>query len=107
MALEKSFSHNSRGDAGFSLVETLVAIILLTTALVSTAQLFVIATRANMAAQKTTFAATLAHEKMEQLRGLAWGFDDLGLPISDFSTDLTTEPPVPNGGAGLAPSPGN
>lgn len=84
----------------------MVAILLLATALVSTAQLLTIATRANMNAQRLTFATTLAQEKMEQLRGLAWGFDDLGLPINDFTTNITVDPPT-TGGVGLQPSPTN
>ena len=105
MALAKSSFSNSQ--AGFSLIETMVATLLLATALVSTAHLMVVGTRANMAAQRSTFAATLAQEKMEQLRGLAWGFDDLGLPINDFTTDLTVDPPTAAGGTGLTPSPGD
>jgi hypothetical protein len=85
----------------------MVATMLLATALVTTAQLMLVATRSNMAAQRTTFASTLAREKMEQLRGLTWGFDDLGLPINDFTTDLTVDPPAAAGGTGLTPSPGD
>jgi type II secretory pathway pseudopilin PulG len=106
MALAESNFSSRRSEAGFSLVETMVAVMLLATALVSTAQLLVIATRANMGAQRLTFAATLAQEKMEQLRGLAWGFDDLGLPINDFATNLAVDPPT-NDGVGLQPSPEN
>jgi type II secretory pathway pseudopilin PulG len=93
-------------EAGFSLIETMVATMLLATALVTTAQLLVIATRANMGAQRLTFAATLAQEKMEQLRGLSWGFDDLGLPITDLNTNLAVDPPTQDG-VGLQPSPAN
>jgi hypothetical protein len=67
----------------------------------------VVATRANMASQRATYASTLAQEKMEQLRGLAWGFDDLGLPVNDFTSNITIDPPAPNGGTGLSPSPGD
>lgn len=95
------------GESGFSLTETLIATMLLATALVSTAQLMVIASKANMSAQRSTFAATLAQEKMEQLRGLAWGFDELGLPINDYTTNLAVDPPDPNNGLGLSPSPDN
>jgi type II secretory pathway pseudopilin PulG len=106
MALAESKFKQSdrRGEAGFSLAETLVATLLLATALASTAQLMVIATRANQAAQRATFSATLAQEKMEQLRGLTWGFDDLGLPVSDFTTNLSVHPAA-NDGVGLQPSP--
>lgn len=84
----------------------MVATMLLATALMSTAQLLVIATRANMQAQRLTYSSTLAQEKMEQLRGLAWGFDDVGLPINDFTTNLAVDPPT-NNGVGLQPSPDN
>jgi type II secretory pathway pseudopilin PulG len=104
--LEK-FCSSSKSEAGFSLIETMVATLLLATALVSTAQLMVVATRANMASQRATYASTLAQEKMEQLRGLAWGFDDLGLPVNDFTSNITIDPPAPNGGSGLSPSPGD
>jgi type II secretory pathway pseudopilin PulG len=106
MALAKFNSSRRRSaEAGFSLPETLVATLLLATAVVSVAQLFVLATRANLSAQRQTFSSTLAQEKMEQLRGLAWGFDDVGLPISDYTTDLALDPPDPEDGVGLSPSP--
>lgn len=84
----------------------MIATMLLATALVSTAQLLVIATRANMGAQRLTFAATLAQEKMEQLRGLTWGFDELGLPVHDLSTNISVDPQAA-GGVGLQASPDN
>jgi type II secretory pathway pseudopilin PulG len=101
--LEKSNSKRSN-EAGFSLIETMVATLLLATGLVATAQMFVLATRGNITAQRSTYTATLAQEKMEQLRGLAWGFDAVGLPIQDYTTNISVEPPT-NDGVGLQPSP--
>lgn len=92
-------------EAGFTLPEVLVATLLLATALASVAHLMAMATRSNIAAQRTTFAATLAQEKMEQLRALSWGFDQVGLPVQDYATDLTVHPPEPDGGTGLSQSP--
>lgn len=69
------------------------------------AQIFAMATQSNIAARDTTFATVLAEQKLEQLRSLTWGFDSVGLPISDMTTDTTVEPPDPNGGSGLSPSP--
>lgn len=92
-------------ERGFSLIETLIATTIMTVALASLAQLFAIATRSNQSARSTTFAAVLAQQKMEQLRGLTWGFDVLGLPITDTTADLTTVPEQPTGGKGLSPSP--
>ena len=100
------FNSRRSNEAGFSLIETMVATLLLATGLVATAQMFVLATRGNITAQRSTYTATLAQEKMEQLRGLAWGFDSVGLPIQDYTTNIAVEPPT-NNGVGLQPSPDN
>lgn len=92
-------------ERGFSLAEVLVATAILSVALVSLAQLFAIATKANRSSKSTTLAAVLAEQKMEQLRSLTWGFDTIGLPFSDISTDLSVVPETPTGGTGLSPSP--
>lgn len=93
------------GDGGFSLLEVLFATTILAVAVVGLAQLFVVSTRANTSARATTFAAVLAQQKMEQLRGLTWGFDGLGLPLTDTSTDISSLAETPTGGKGLTPSP--
>src|SRR5512146_915462 len=101
MALAKcTFSDES----GFSLIETLVASLILVTGVVSLAGLFTISTTANRTARGTTFAMVLAQQKMEQLRGLTWGFDVLGLPLSDTTTNVANMP-FTSDGSGLAPSP--
>ena len=53
---------------GFSLVEVLVATGLLVTAIASLAQLFVVATRANLDAADMTWGTMLAAQKLEELR---------------------------------------
>jgi type II secretory pathway pseudopilin PulG len=83
----------------------MIATALLGTALVAVAQLFATSTRANTNARASTFAMVLAQQKMEQLRGLAWGFDAQGNRVSDFQSDLAVTPPAASGGPGLAPSP--
>lgn len=94
-------------EAGFSLMETMVATLLLAVSLVSVAELFAIATRANFTSKTTTAVSVIAAQKMEQLRSLTWGFDRLGLPISDFVTDTAVDPPAKTGGTGLSVSLGN
>ena len=91
----------------------MVAVGLLVVALVTLAQLFAISTRTNQGARYSTSTAILAEQKMEQLRGLAWGFDMLGLPLSDLSTNLAAFEPTgacaeasSGAGVGLQPSPG-
>jgi hypothetical protein len=48
----------------------------------------------------------MAEQKLEQLRGLTWGFDleGQGLPLSDTTTNLSVFPPT-HDGSGLNPSP--
>ena len=99
--------------SGFTLIEVMVAVGLLVVALVTLAQLFAISTRTNQGARYSTSTAILAEQKMEQLRGLAWGFDMLGLPLSDLTTNVAAFEPTgacgeasTGAGVGLQPSPG-
>ncbi len=92
-------------DRGFSLLETLIGTTLVVVAVWALVHLFVLSARANARARDTTFSAVLAAEKMEQLRGLTWGFDVTGLPTGDSTTDITVSPERTGGGTGLNPSP--
>ena len=95
-------------NRGFSLIEVLVSLGLLTVVSLSVAQLFAVSTRANLVAKGRTSATALAEQKMEQIRSLTWGFDSegIGLPVSDTTTNLSVFPPAQNG-TGLNPSPAN
>jgi prepilin-type N-terminal cleavage/methylation domain-containing protein len=97
------FNSSSRG---FSLVEVLVAMGLLTAVSMGVAQLFALSTRANLIAKGATSTTSMAEQKLEQLRGLTWGFDlaGQGLPLSDTTTNLAVFPPT-HDGSGLNPSP--
>ena len=97
---------------GFSLVEVIVAMLVLSVGLISIAQLFAVSTKGNTAARANTFTVMLAQQKMEQLRALTWGFDTIGLPVSDYSTDTTNVGTLAGcatsgtgAGTGLSPSP--
>jgi type II secretory pathway pseudopilin PulG len=104
---------SSKSESGFSLVETLVATGLLAGAVAVLGQMFAISMAENTSARTGTFAAVLAEQKMEQLRGLTWGFsaddDDagLGLPLSDRSSNIALPIQSATGGPGLSPSPSN
>jgi prepilin-type N-terminal cleavage/methylation domain-containing protein len=101
--MSAKFNSSSRG---FSLVEVLISMGLLTAVSLGVAQLFALSTRANVIAKGATSTTAMAQQKLEQLRGLTWGFDleGLGLPLSDTSTNLSVTPPAHNG-SGLNPSP--
>jgi prepilin-type N-terminal cleavage/methylation domain-containing protein len=90
---------------GFTLVEVLVATTVLVVGVATLASLSTMATHANMAARTTTRVSLLATQKMEQLRALTWGYDALGRPTSDTTTDLTVFPPATGNGVGLSTAP--
>src|SRR3954467_14518141 len=77
------------------------------TAVVALAQMFTISVKNNQNARTGSYAVTLAEQKMEQLRGLAYGFDTIGLPVTDTTTSTTSPDDNAPGGKGLSPSPAN
>ncbi|HTH00163.1 MAG TPA: type II secretion system protein [Vicinamibacterales bacterium] len=99
-------ARSSSNSRGFSLVEVLVAMGLLTVVSLGVAQLFALSTRANVIAKGATSTTAMAEQKLEQLRGLTWGFDlaGQGIPDSDTTTNLAVTPPT-HDGSGLNPSP--
>ena len=96
---------SSKSESGFSLIETLVATGLLAGAITVLGQMFAISMADNTSARTGTFAAVLAEQKMEQLRGLTWGFDIIGLPLTDSSSNIALPIQSGTGGPGLSPSP--
>ena len=93
------------GEAGFSLLETVVATGILAGALAALGQMFAVSVANNHSARSGSYATVLGEQKMEQLRGLTWGFDTLGLPNTDSTTDTAAAVEIPTG-TGLSPSPG-
>jgi hypothetical protein len=105
MPLEKFKDSRCAGEAGMTLAEVMVAMLIMVTGILTMAQMFMLSTNANLSARRTTLTSVLAEQKLEQLRALTWGFDTQGLPVSDFTTDISVEPELPAGGTGLQPSP--
>jgi prepilin-type N-terminal cleavage/methylation domain-containing protein len=97
---------STSSNAGFTLIEVIIAMGLLTVVSLGVAQLFAASTRANLAARTRTSTTSMAEQKMEQLRSLTWGFDQTGqgLPVSDTTSNLAVYPMTQNG-SGLNPSP--
>ena len=94
-----------RHARGFSLLEAVVATLVLTLTILSIARLLLFSMQANRSAAALTIATLLADQKMEQLRSMAWSIDGSGVPVTDASTDVTTLPERATGGTGLSPSP--
>jgi hypothetical protein len=59
-------------EHGSSLIEALVAALILSTGVVTMAQLLSIATATNLAARRSTVAVILAEQKLEELRATPW-----------------------------------
>ena len=92
-------------DDGFSLMEVMVAACLLAVSLATLAHLLVIGIQSNLGARRMSEATVLAQQKLEELRSLAWGFDERGIPVTDTTSDTTVDPVQPAGGTGLSASP--
>src|SRR4029079_14088864 len=75
--------------AGVALIEALVAVALLASALIALAGLLATAASATHRANVVSTAGVLASRKMEQLRALSWSRDAAGSAISDTSTDTS------------------
>ena len=69
--------------AGFTLIEVMVACLLLAVSIAGIAELFAISVKNTAIAGNSAFTAVLAVQKMEQLRALTWAFDARGAPVSD------------------------
>ena len=94
----------ARDDAGFSLVEALIASALVASLAAGVTKVLTDSVRARHASQLRTLSTILASQKMEQLRSLAWTSTPAGEPLSDESTDLSADPAT-EAGRGLQPSP--
>jgi len=94
-------------ESGFSLVEVIVSVAVLATGLVAVAQMFALSTNTNRTARWASVGTALAQQRIEQIRGLAWGFDAAGLPQNDYTSNLAVAPRAAAGGVGLSASPQN
>jgi len=80
-------------ERGFSLLDALIAAVILVTGIGALVQLFVIASQSATAAAQATMAATLAASKVEELRSLEWG--DVrggGDRIAEYTRTWSVEP---------------
>ena len=97
---------NSRQhEKGLSLVEVTIATGLLAAALSTLGHMLALSVSTNRAANTLTYTSILAEQKMQQLRGLTWGYDSAGQPVSDTTSNTAASAETSNGGTGLSPSP--
>jgi len=67
----------SMNEKGFSLIELMIAVVVLGVALLALAQMQISALHANFSARDMTVATTLAQDKIEELQGIVFDDPDL------------------------------
>ena len=77
-----------RGETGFSLLEVMVAVVILGFGLLAIMHLFPVGLKASKISQDTTVASFLAQAKMEELKNTGWA------QLSVGSTTEGYEPPI-------------
>ena len=91
-------------DRGSTLLEVLVAMLLLVISVVGACELAVLASQSAITSRLATTTMALALQKSEQLRALTWAVDADGVPLTDTHTDVTVEPFATAGsGTGVSP----
>ena len=86
------------GEGGFTLLEVIIAISILTFGLLSVASMQMAAIRGNYNASNITEATTVAQDRLEGLMGLTYGHSDLSDPGTgtDGGDGVATNHPDPN-----------
>jgi hypothetical protein len=104
-----SSGSTSVNRAGFALLEVLIASGLIATIAAGISILAAMALHASRESRTRTIATTIAAEKIEQLRSLAWSHvttsgPAISMSYSDVTTDLSNDPATDDG-PGLLTSP--
>jgi prepilin-type N-terminal cleavage/methylation domain-containing protein len=92
-------------ERGFTLMETLVALVIVVVAMAGLVPLFLQSTTLVLETRRAPTALAAAESKIEHLRALSFTYDASGHPRSDTSSDTALDPPTPTGGTGLRVSP--
>jgi Tfp pilus assembly protein PilV len=91
---------HDRHTGGFSMVEVLVAMVLVAGAVAGLASLGVLGLAQGDASHRAGQALALAQGKVDELRSATWGFDANGAPQSDPSLALTAPLTLTGAGTG-------
>src|SRR3972149_4417656 len=81
-------SRTQRKDEGFSLIEVMVAIVILTVGLLSLAQMMVVATHSNQLSGRMTSCSALAKEQLERLKGAPFYTNPAAPPLAMVSIQV-------------------
>lgn len=81
---------NSLNSKGFTLIEVLVSLVILAISLLALAGLMTTTTKNNSVGGRLTEAATLAQDKLEELRATSWD----NIPLNQASDNPETRPGI-------------
>ncbi len=70
--MSSSRFHSRRPQAGFTLVEALIAMVILSFGLIAVTNLMLVASTSNTVANQSTAATSIASQRMEQLKALGF-----------------------------------
>lgn len=90
--------------SGFSLLEVVIALGLLAGVVIGLSHLLLASAFAGQDTRRADLASVLAQERLEQLRGLSWGYEADGVPREDAATSLAGDG-TSGGGPGIGLSP--
>ncbi len=85
-------------ERGFSLLEVMIALVILAIGLLGLSQMQIIGISGNVSGQKLTTATTLAQDALEKLMNLNYS----SLPIDEGTHNFDTDFPIYNGGVAAA-----
>ena len=76
---------NTRNNSGFTLMEVLVAMVILTVGLLGTAALIIGIINSNKLSNRISIATVLAQDKMEEIRGVGYAGADAEAGTEDYN----------------------
>lgn len=100
---KRKYVSNQRGEAGFSLIEALIAVVIMSFGLIAVTNLFVVSAASNSIANHTTSSAATAAEVMERLKAIDYLNLATGGNLAMDTTDPADRPACIDNPAGPAP----
>jgi prepilin-type N-terminal cleavage/methylation domain-containing protein len=93
--LQQAQQGDGRDQAGFTLIEVLIAILVMVFGVMAVANLMLLATASNVAAHQASIAATAASERMEELKAMPIGALPPGTTVTWSGVNPPTGPATP------------